>query len=105
MTRSDFAAFSAEVLVADDPARVGEVERRPVTGRSLSVSTGYRARRLPGRLPACPRVADRREPHAPVCAARPELAARGAQPVDPVATQGLTRVRVVGCKRTLDACL
>jgi hypothetical protein len=27
MTRSDFAAFSAEVLVADDPARVGEVER------------------------------------------------------------------------------
>jgi hypothetical protein len=49
MTRSDFAAFSAEVLVADDPR---------------------------------PRW------HAPVCAARPELAARGAQPVDPVGNPG-----------------
>src|SRR4051795_11467144 len=60
MTRSDFAASSAGVLVADDPVRVGEVERRPVTGRSLSVSTGYRAWRPPGAAPGGgPRVAPR----------------------------------------------
>src|SRR3954462_15775826 len=51
MTRSDFAASSAGVLVADDPVRVGEVKRRPVTGRALSVSTGYGAWRLPGAAP------------------------------------------------------
>src|SRR4051812_6087933 len=61
-----FAASSAGVLVADDPVRVGEVERRPVTGRALSVSTGYGAWRLRGRLPGvargCSQGADRREP-------------------------------------------
>src|SRR4051794_19899148 len=52
MTRSDLAASSAGVLVADDPVRVGEVKRRPVTGRALSVSTGDGAWRLPGAAPA-----------------------------------------------------
>ena len=84
MTRSDFAASSAGVLVADDPVRVGEVKRRPVTGRALSVSTDYGAWRLPGVAPGCSQGADRREPHARAYAARPELAARGARPVDPV---------------------
>src|SRR3954465_13264234 len=101
MTRSDFAASSAGVLVADDPVRVGEVKRRPVTGRALSVSTGYRAWRLRGAAPGgWPRVAPRvpiagsrmRGPAPPVPNSPPGVRDRSI----PWQPQGLTRVRCRG---------
>src|SRR3954467_9887680 len=100
MTRSDFAASSAGGLVADDPVRAGEVERRPVTGRALSVSTGYRLATPGGGSRGWPRVAPRvpiaasrmRGPAPPVPNSPPGVHDRSI----PCQPQGLTRVRCRG---------